>query len=604
MRLLQQLNPRLHIAAAIGWAVFLVVTLAALVTANFAATEAEHRARVDAEGLLAEFATQVRDALSMQLETRRSLLQATAAQIVAAGETSPAAMLRNLEVIRGRFPEFDWLGVVNGEGRVVAGTSGRFVGEEVAASPWFQQGRQRPFVGEANISLTSGTKLPAVMQRQPPMMHMAVPLSPSAGQGAGAMVAHVSWSWVETVLSRMQSALSARRQVEVMLADRDGAVLAGPQAWLGHKIEAASDFTEGGQYVAGTRAQLRLADGLGLGWTAIVRQRADSALAPVRATRRIVFLIVFFAGLLSAGAAVWVTRVLTRRLTTLANAAEAVQRGQQRTLTAPSGADEVSRIGATLSQVVDRLQTEKQALQTLNAELDTRVAERTQRIERMADEARHAAVTRERLRIARDLHDTLAHSLMALLTQIRLVRKLRTRMDEAELDAELGRAEEVAGTGLSGARNAIQQMRDNGVLDMGLGPAVQDMVRRFGQRTGVAVTLDAQPPCSTWADDRAGTLFRIIEEALRNVERHAQSSEVRISMSGRASSEGGDTGSVLGQRALVQVEDNGIGFDSALPRPGHYGLRGMREQAALIDAQLDVRSAPGKGTRIVISFDC
>lgn len=601
MRLSQQLNPRLHIAAAIGWAVFLVVTLAALVTANLAATEAEHRARVDAEGLLAEFATQVRDALSMQLETRRSLLQAAAAQAIATGELSPSAVLKTLEVIRGRFPEFDWLGVANGDGRVVTGTGGRFVGEDVAALPWFQQGRQRPFVSEANASPPLGTTFPVDTLTRPPMMHIAVPFQLSAGQAAGAMVAHVSWSWVEAVLSKMQSALNTRRQVEVMLADHDGTVLAGPKAWLGRRIDAASDIAEGGKFVAGTRAQLRLADGLGLRWTAIVRQRSDAALAPVRATRRTVFLIVFLAGLLSAAASVWVTRVLTRRLTNLATAAEAVQHDQHRTLTAPTGADEVSRIGATLSQVVGRLQAEKQALQTLNAELDIRVAERTLRIERMAEEARHAAVTRERLRIARDLHDTLAHSLMALLTQIRLVRKLRTRMGEAELDAELERAEGVALTGLTGARDAIKQMRDNGVLDMGLGQAVQDMVRRFGQRTGVSVTLNVTPSCSTWADDRAATLFRIIEEALRNVERHAQSSEVRISLSGDKTM---DSATASRIRAIVQVEDNGIGFDPTLLRPGHYGLRGMGEQAALIEAQLEVRSVPGKGTRIVIAVDC
>ena len=604
MSLLRQLNPKLHIAAAIGWAVFLVVTLAALLTADLAATEAEQRARVDAEGLLAEFATQVRDALSMQLETRRSLLQATAAQAVAQSDPSPSAMLRNLEVIHGRFPEFDWLGVVNGDGRVLAGTAGRLVGDNVAASASFQKGRQRPFVGEVGTSLMPGARLPADKPVQLLMVHMAVPLKLPAGQGDGVMVAHVSWAWVDSVLVKMQSALNARRQVDVMLADRDGTVLSGPSGWLGRRIEAASDFTEGGKYVAGTRAQLRLADGLGLGWTAIVRQRSESALAPVRATRRTVFLIVFVAGLLSAGAAVWVTRILTRRLATLAIAAEAVQRGQQRTLAAPPGADEVSRIGATLAQVVGRLQTEKQALQALNAELDTRVSERTRRIEHLADEARHAAVTRERLRIARDLHDTLAHSLMALLTQIRLVRKLRTRMSESELDAELARAEEVTVTGLSGARGAIRQMRDNGVLDIGLGHAVQDLVRRFGQRTGVVVTLDAQPPCSTWADDRAGTLFRIIEEALRNVERHAQSSEVHISMSARSSSfDAAGSRSDSAQPAVVQVEDNGIGFDPTVPRPGHYGLRGMREQAALIDAQLDVRSVPGQGTSITITLD-
>jgi signal transduction histidine kinase len=290
------------------------------------------------------------------------------------------------------------------------------------------------------------------------------------------------------------------------------------------------------------------------------------------------------------------TRLLTRRLSRLATDAEAVRMGERQALTVPPGGDEVSRIGTTLSQLVHHLQDEKQALQTLNAELDRRVAERTQRIERMADETRHAAVTRERLRIARDLHDTLAHSLMALLTQIRLVRKLRARMSAVELEEELGLAEQVAATGLSDSRAAIAQMRDNGVKETGLGSAVQDITRRFSERTGVSVSLEADEAVTKLTDERAETAFRIIEEALRNVERHAGAQAVSVGLHDRPSP--GNEPEVT-----IEVADDGIGFDPALPRPGHYGLRGIHEQAALIGARLRVLSEHGKGTQIVLTFN-
>jgi signal transduction histidine kinase len=298
------------------------------------------------------------------------------------------------------------------------------------------------------------------------------------------------------------------------------------------------------------------------------------------------------------------TRILTRRLSRLARQAEAVRRGEQPALILPDGSDDVSRISATLAQLVAHLQSEKRALQALNVELDQRVADRTRQIERMGDETRQAAVNRERLRIARDLHDTLAHSLMALLTQVRLVRKLRTRMDGEALDAELARAEAVATTGLSEARAAIAQMRDNGVREAGLGVALQDLVKRFGQRTGVAVALETDAGMAAWADDRSETLFRIVEEALRNVERHAQAAAVRIRMDcqpvaplGTASAE-----RAAPRRAHIEVKDDGLGFDTGAPTPGHFGLRGMREQAALIDATLTVESRPGAGTRVVLDF--
>lgn len=588
----RQLDPRLHIAAAIGWAVFGVVTLAALIAANLAANQAERRARADAEGLLAEFATQVRDALSMGLESRRSMLQATAAQIASSTDRDPATLRRTLLAAQSQFPEFTWLGVADAAGKVVADTGNASLHSNVAALPWFLQGSKAPFVSDLHAA-AMGTDVPAATgDGQPPrLIDAAVPL-----RDGGALGAFLAWTWVEQQVLRMQLALNKNRQVELLLVARDGTVLVGPPNWSSRSLAGDRDATEGGDYVTGSRAHLRLADGLGLGWTAIVRQRSELALAPARTTRRTVFLIVFVAGLVAAAMAALATRLLTRRLTRLAADAEAVRLGDRRSLMPPAGHDEVSRIGATLSQVVDHLQSEKQALQTLNTELDRRVVERTQRIERMADEARHAAVTRERLRIARDLHDTLAHSLMALLTQIRLVRKLRGRMAAAELDEELGRAEDVATTGLSESRAAIAQMRDNGVRDTGLGTAVQDLTRRFSARTGVAVALESDESVAKLTDERAETVFRIIEEALRNVERHAGAQAVRVGLRSTP-------GAADRTQVNIEVTDDGVGFDPALPRPGHYGLRGIQEQAVLIGGRLGVLSQPGKGTQIVLAYE-
>ncbi len=598
----QQLNPRRHVAAAIAWAVFAVVTIAALIAANLAAAEAEQRARADAEGLLAELATQVRDALSMNLETRRSVLQATAAQIAASGDHSSAGIQQTLGAVKAAFPEFVWLALTDTQGRIQADTSGTLQGASAANLPWFVQGRSHPFVTEVHTPISATNPSPA--EDPPRLMDYAVPLNPSVGSATGVLAAHLAWPWVERVVTKMQAALSKHRQLEVMVAARDGALLVAPERWHGQQLAPQTDLTESGAYVVGRRTELRLADSMGLGWTAIVRQRADAALEPVRTTRRTVFLIVFLAGLLAAGAAAAATRILTRRLSRLAAQAEAVRRGEQQSLTLPAGRDDVSRIGATLAQLVGHLQSEKQALQALNVELDQRVADRTLQIEQMADETRHAAVNRERLRIARDLHDTLAHSLMALLTQIRLVRKLRSRMDSEQLDAELGRAEAVATSGLSDARAAIAQMRDNGVREAGLGPALKDLVKRFGHRTGVAVTLDSHPDMATWADDRSETVFRIVEEALRNIERHAQARfvHIRVSCEAVASHQADASPTDLTRLAHIEVKDDGLGFDPMAPTPGHFGLRGMREQAALIDAALTVQSRPDEGTRVILDF--
>ena len=165
----------------------------------------------------------------------------------------------------------------------------------------------------------------------------------------------------------------------------------------------------------------------------------------------------------------------------------------------------------------------------LNAELDQRVAARTREIERLAEQARYDAVVRERLKIARDLHDTLAHSMMAMLTEIRLLKRL-SATNPGALAEELMRAEETAHQGLKEARAAIAQMRFNPVRDAGLAAALGDFVELFVERTGIPVDYTSDAQAGAFADERAETLFRIAEEAMRNVERHAGATRVTISL--------------------------------------------------------------------------
>jgi signal transduction histidine kinase len=317
--------------------------------------------------------------------------------------------------------------------------------------------------------------------------------------------------------------------------------------------------------------------------------------------RRTIYATVWLAGVLAALAALTATHWLTRRLAALADDAAAVRRGQRDAIAVPAGHDEVSRIGAALSALVEHLQREKAALARLNADLDARVAERTARLERLADESRHAAVTRERLRMARDLHDTLAHSLMALLTQLRLVRKLGERMPPEELRAELARAEEVAASGLSDARAVITQMRHGTVRENGLAAGLRDLLTRMSERCGVQATLRARGVAADLADERAETLYRIVEEALRNVERHAAARSVVVEID--------DAPAATSERqaeavpyAILTIRDDGIGFDATAARPGHYGMLGMREQAELVGAELTVHSTAGRGTTLHLRF--
>ena len=218
--------------------------------------------------------------------------------------------------------------------------------------------------------------------------------------------------------------------------------------------------------------------------------------------------------------------------------------------------------------------------------------------EQAATDQRRTAVTQERLRLARDMHDTLAHSLMALLTQIRVVRKLRNTLPEAALEAELERLESVAVNGIKEARAAIMQMRHNDVSEIGLDGAIQSLSDRFTEHTGIHVRLRMDKSVSEVVGQYAETLFRITEEALHNIERHSQADKISIWLVPVKPL------AALGtqQRYRLSIADNGIGFVQSQRLPGHYGVRGMEEQAALVGGDFLLKSKPGKGTTVSIEF--
>jgi signal transduction histidine kinase len=156
---------------------------------------------------------------------------------------------------------------------------------------------------------------------------------------------------------------------------------------------------------------------------------------------------------------------------------------------------------------------------------------------------------------------------------------------------ELARAEEVAHAGLNEARSAIAQMRTNSVRDTGLGPALAKAVERFKDHTGLEVEFSADTNAARLADERAETLFRMTEESLRNIERHARASKARVSLR-----------SINGSHLELSIQDDGVGFDPAAVQPGHFGLMGLREQAQLIGADLQIISASTRGTTVRLSL--
>jgi len=196
------------------------------------------------------------------------------------------------------------------------------------------------------------------------------------------------------------------------------------------------------------------------------------------------------------------------------------------------------------------------------------------------------AVSRERNRLARDLHDTLAHTLSGVAVQLEAARSL-WEGDPHLARAMLQEALSATRSGLGEARNAIHALRAAPLDDLGLALAVRRLARSTAERANLALELQVPESCGEVAPVIEQAVYRIADEALANAARHAQAHDLLVRLARR-----GDT-------LELTISDDGRGFDPDRPPPrGHYGLQGMRERAEMIGSELEVVSKPGRGTTV------
>ncbi len=430
---------------------------------------------------------------------------------------------------------------------------------------------------------------------------MAIPLRDDSNATVGVIAAHVRWRRAAHHVERLTDEPDPRTTTEVYVIDRAGVVLLGANNWIGKQWPgvalagaAAASVSEAAAQGVDTPQFERLPDGrrvlisrsalsatdevTSLGWRVQLSEPNERVFQRANALAMRILWVSLCLGVITSALGTLGARHLTRRLKRLAVSVANVSHEASR-IEVPEGADEVACLGQAFAKLLDELAQERN-------ELERRVAVRSREVERLADESRYAAIVRERLKIARDLHDTLAHSMMAMLSEIRFLRKLQAR-DPKALTKELARAESIAQAGLEEARGAITQMRVTAVRESGLGPALALMFERFMNLTGISGDFHADDAASRFGDERAETLVRIAQETLRNIERHSRATHVvlRLESSDEAILE-------------LRIEDNGIGFDPLQIPPGHFGIIGLREQADLIGAQLDIQSKPEGGTRV------
>ncbi|MCP3939675.1 MAG: sensor histidine kinase, partial [Actinomycetia bacterium] len=194
-----------------------------------------------------------------------------------------------------------------------------------------------------------------------------------------------------------------------------------------------------------------------------------------------------------------------------------------------------------------------------------------------------AAAVEERHRLARELHDTLAHSLSALTIQLGAI-DARWDSDPIEARHQLNEAEQNARVGLSEARRAMQALTASPLEDLGLHRAVTGEIERSVDKSCVTTIEWGQLPDLDSTTELQ--VYRIIQEAVRNCSRHAHATTLNLTVR------------PIGTNLCVTVHDNGIGFDATQTDPDRGGLRSMGERATTLGGKLTIESQPGTGTTV------
>ena len=596
------LDPRRSLAAAAMWliiALTLTFSIAAAVWVGRIAGEnvvQQHVRRLSLE------TDQLSSDLGQALAARLDAVRAAGPMLRAAHALGPSSLGQVFEQLVAAYPQLDWIAIADLNGGVVASNGAYRAADNVATRPWFASGLQGLWLGV--ITAAASQPLPAANVAT--LGDMAIPVREESGRVVGVIAAHLSWRRTAQHPERLTDDPDPRAAAEAYVLDRDGIVLVGPadlrnRRWNGIAVNdpllgAAPESTPGilaapqferlpdGRRVLVSRSLLSAVGEItALGWQVQLCEPNERVFQRAKALALRILWVSMCLGAATAVLGILGARHLTRRLKRLTESVARVGESDAATIEIPGGVDEVAQLGAAFAKILGDLQQER-------SELERRVAVRTREVQRLAEESRYAAIVRERLKIARDLHDTLAHSMMAMLSEIRFLRRLQSR-DPGAVAEELVRAQKLAHEGLQEARSAITQMRVTAVRETGLGPALANEFERFINRTGLTGDFSADVAAARFGDERAETILRMAQEALRNVERHARATRVVVRLQSRDNA-----------RLELCIEDNGVGFDPKAQRPGHYGIVGLREQAELIGAELLIDSRPNQGTNLRVSL--
>lgn len=320
-------------------------------------------------------------------------------------------------------------------------------------------------------------------------------------------------------------------------------------------------------------------------WGVIIQQAEGSAFASLNAVGRALLLTGVALTVLGALLVRTLSRSVVSPIRQLSAQAERMRTGDLTTPIAVRGDVEVEMLGRTLDNARTRLADTLGALQAFNERLEAQVAARTKVIEDQHEE-RQLLVRRmlnatedERRRLARELHDEIAQ----LLTVVQMsLHRITPETPDLQQAAALLQKTQVE------IHRLIHDLRPSLLDDLGLAAAMQSYADDHLSKHGVHVSLEIEDGLPSVAEVET-VIFRIYQELLTNILRHAEAEHVSVELYQRD------------RRLVLAVEDDGKGFDPSV-KSGRAGITGMRERAALVNGTITFDSEAGQGTHVLVEI--
>jgi two-component system, sensor histidine kinase and response regulator len=248
--------------------------------------------------------------------------------------------------------------------------------------------------------------------------------------------------------------------------------------------------------------------------------------------------------------------------------------------------------------IIRRLQLQLQAQNQQLQQTQTNLLQALEQERSLQQRIEEMAAIEERNRIAREIHDSLGHSLTALNVQLQAVASL-LHTDLLQAQSFLTQAQRLGSTAMQEVRDSVRTLRTEEYTEQPLAETIAALAEEFRQVTGITPTVHV---CLTKpvSSSVSKTLYRIVQESLTNISKYAQATQVQIHLV-TINDDRNSPEEQLRQSIYLTVTDNGQGFDLQQYTTG-FGLKGMQERVAALDGELHLTTSPGAGCRIQVQF--